>query len=99
MTATEAIWCKALLPAHATVQQAISNLNESLSQIVLVVNAAYEIEGNYLDAPLWLYACLSHARHAENWTRMFYIHLISWSNNLNGAVCDGENNSSKGKKI
>ncbi len=52
MTATEAIWGKAILPHHATIQQAISNLNESSSKIVLVVNAAGELEGTISDGDI-----------------------------------------------
>jgi dTDP-glucose pyrophosphorylase len=52
MTATEAIWCKAILPPHATIQQAISNLDQVAIRIVLVVNAAGELEGTISDGDI-----------------------------------------------
>jgi dTDP-glucose pyrophosphorylase len=52
VSSNEAIWRKSTLPANATVGQAISNLNESSSKIVLVVNAADELEGTLSDGDI-----------------------------------------------
>lgn len=52
MSSTELMWHKATLPPSATVAQAISNLNESSSKIVLVVNAAGELVGTLSDGDI-----------------------------------------------
>ena len=52
MNSTEATWRKATLPPNATIAQAIANLNESSSKIVLVVNAADELEGTLSDGDI-----------------------------------------------
>ncbi len=52
MTAAEAIWIKAILPPHASIQQAISNLEQVAIKIVLVVNAAGELEGTISDGDI-----------------------------------------------
>lgn len=52
MTSTEAIWRKAILPADATIQQAISNLDLVAIKIVLVVNVAGELEGTISDGDI-----------------------------------------------
>lgn len=52
MNSTEQIWRKAILPAHATIQQAISNLDQVAIKIVLVVNEAGELEGTISDGDI-----------------------------------------------
>jgi len=52
MNSTEQIWRKAILPSHATIQQAISNLDEVAIKIVLVVNDAGELEGTISDGDI-----------------------------------------------
>ena len=52
MNSTEQIWPKAILSAHATIQQAISNLDQVAIRIVLVVNAAGELEGTISDGDI-----------------------------------------------
>jgi dTDP-glucose pyrophosphorylase len=52
LNSTEQIWLKATLPPNATIAQAISNLNESSSKIVLVVNAAGELVGTLSDGDI-----------------------------------------------
>ena len=52
MNSTEQFWRKAILPAHATVQQAISNLDQVAIKIVLVVNEAGELEGTISDGDI-----------------------------------------------
>ena len=52
MNSTEQIWRKAVLPSHATIQQAISNLDEVAIKIVLVVNDAGELEGTISDGDI-----------------------------------------------
>ena len=52
MHPTETVFRKSILPAHSTIQQAISNLNKSSSKIVLVVNAAGELEGTISDGDI-----------------------------------------------
>ena len=52
MTAAKVIWCKAILPPHATIQQAISNLDQVAIKIVLVVNAAGKLEGTISDGDI-----------------------------------------------
>jgi dTDP-glucose pyrophosphorylase len=49
---TEATWHQAILPPHATIQQAISNLDKVAIRIVLVVNAAGELEGTISDGDI-----------------------------------------------
>jgi dTDP-glucose pyrophosphorylase len=48
----EQIWRKAILPAQATIQQAISNLDQVAVKIVLVVNEAGELEGTISDGDI-----------------------------------------------
>ena len=52
MNSTEAIWRKAILPANASIQQAISNLDQVAIKIVLVVNDAGELEGTISDGDI-----------------------------------------------
>ena len=52
MNSTEAIWRKATLPANASIQQAISNLDQVAIKIVLVVNEAGELEGTITDGDI-----------------------------------------------
>ena len=52
MNSTEAIWRKAILPANASIQQAISNLDQVAIKIVLVVNEAGELEGTISDGDI-----------------------------------------------
>lgn len=52
MNSTEQIWRKAILPLHATIQQAISNLDEVAIKIVLVVNDTGELEGTISDGDI-----------------------------------------------
>ncbi len=52
MTSSKAIWRKAILPPHATIQQAISNLDQVAIRIVLVVNVAGELEGTISDGDI-----------------------------------------------
>ena len=52
MSSTDAIWRKAILPTHATIQQAISNLDQVAIKIVLVVNEAGELEGTISDGDI-----------------------------------------------
>jgi dTDP-glucose pyrophosphorylase len=52
MNSTEQIWCKAILPSHATIQQAIRNLDEVAIKIVWVVNEAGELEGTISDGDI-----------------------------------------------
>lgn len=52
MNSTDAIWRKAILPTHATIQQAISNLDQVAIKIVLVVNEAGELEGTISDGDI-----------------------------------------------
>jgi dTDP-glucose pyrophosphorylase len=52
LNSTELTWRKATLPPNATIAQAISNLNESSSKIVLVVNAAAELVGTLSDGDI-----------------------------------------------
>ena len=49
MSASEVIWRQAILQGDATIQQAISCLNQAAIQIVLVVNEANELEGTIVD--------------------------------------------------
>lgn len=52
MNSTEQIWRKAILPANATIQQVISNLDQVAIKIVLVVNEAGEMEGTISDGDI-----------------------------------------------
>ncbi len=52
MNSTEQIWRKAILPAHSTIQQVISNLDQVSIKIVLVVNEAGELEGTVSDGDI-----------------------------------------------
>jgi dTDP-glucose pyrophosphorylase len=52
MNSTEQIWRKAILPSHANIQQAISNLDKAGIKIVLVVNDAGELEGTISDGDI-----------------------------------------------
>ena len=52
MNSTEQFWRKAILPAHATIQQVISNLDQVGIKIVLVVNEADELEGTISDGDI-----------------------------------------------
>lgn len=52
MNSTEQFWHKAILPAHATIQQAISNLDQVAIKIVLVVNEAGELDGTISDGDI-----------------------------------------------
>ena len=49
MSAKQVIWRQAILQGDATIQQAISCLNQAAIQIVLVVNEANELEGTIVD--------------------------------------------------
>lgn len=46
------LWRQAILPANATIQQAICNLNQVAIKIVLVVNEAGELEGTISDGDI-----------------------------------------------
>ena len=52
MNSSEELWRQATLPTNATIQQAISSLNQSSSRIVLVINAAGELEGTLSDGDI-----------------------------------------------
>ncbi|MEY4316913.1 MAG: hypothetical protein RI902_721 [Pseudomonadota bacterium] len=52
MNSIEQIWRKAILPAQATIQQAISNLDQVAVKIVLVVNEAGQLEGTISDGDI-----------------------------------------------
>jgi dTDP-glucose pyrophosphorylase len=52
MSLSEAIWRNAILPANATLHQAIQNLNESSIKIVLVTSEAGELEGTISDGDI-----------------------------------------------
>ena len=52
MSSAENIWRQALLPANATIQQAIRNLDQVSIKIVLVVNDAGELEGTISDGDI-----------------------------------------------
>lgn len=52
MNATEDIWRQALLPADSTIQQVIRNLDQVAIKIVMVVNAAGELEGTISDGDI-----------------------------------------------
>lgn len=48
----EDIWCQAILPANATIQQAIRNLDQVAIKIVLVVNETGRLEGTISDGDI-----------------------------------------------
>lgn len=50
--ASEKIWHRAILPANATIEQAIGNLNQVAIKIVLVVNERRELEGTISDGDI-----------------------------------------------
>lgn len=52
MNSTKELWRKAILPTDATIQQAISNLDQVAIKIVLVVNVAGELEGTISDGDI-----------------------------------------------
>lgn len=52
MSSAEELWRQAILPANATIQQAIRNLNQVAIKIVLVVNEAGELEGTISDGDI-----------------------------------------------
>ncbi len=52
MSSSEEIWHQALVPANASVQQAIRNLDQVAIKIVLVVNEAGELEGTVSDGDI-----------------------------------------------
>lgn len=52
MNSSEEIWRRALLPANATIQQAIRNLDQVAIKIILVINDAGELEGTISDGDI-----------------------------------------------
>ncbi len=52
MSETENIYCKVMLPIDATIGQAIVNLNESSTKIVLVINALRQLQGTLSDGDI-----------------------------------------------
>jgi len=52
MNASETIWRNAILPANATLHQAIQNLNQSSMKIILVTSDAGELEGTISDGDI-----------------------------------------------
>jgi dTDP-glucose pyrophosphorylase len=52
MNSSETIWRNAILPAHATIRQVISNLDQVAIKIVLVVNEVGELEGTISDGDI-----------------------------------------------
>jgi len=52
VNSTEQIWRKGILTAHATIQEAISNLDQVAIKIVLVVNEAGVLEGTITDGDI-----------------------------------------------
>ena len=52
MSSSEEIWHQALVPANASIQQAIRNLDQVAIKIVLVVNEAGELEGTVSDGDI-----------------------------------------------
>ena len=52
MSAAEEIWRRAILTAHATIEQAIRNLDQIAIKIVLVVNEVGELEGTISDGDI-----------------------------------------------
>lgn len=52
MNSTEKIWHKAILPPHASIGQAVGNLNQVAIKIVLVVNEKGELVGTISDGDI-----------------------------------------------
>lgn len=52
VSSAEEIWCQAILPVHATLRQAIRNLDQVGIKIVLVVNERAELEGTISDGDI-----------------------------------------------
>ena len=52
MSANEEIWRRAILPANATIEQAIRNLDQVAIKIVMVVNERSELEGTISDGDI-----------------------------------------------
>jgi dTDP-glucose pyrophosphorylase len=52
VSSIEEFWRQALLPAHATIEQAIRNLDQVAIKIVLVVNDAGKLEGTVSDGDI-----------------------------------------------
>lgn len=52
MSSAEEVWCRAILRADSTIQQAIRNLDEVAVKIVLVVNEAGVLEGTLSDGDI-----------------------------------------------
>jgi dTDP-glucose pyrophosphorylase len=52
LSASEKIWRRAILPVHASIEQAIRNLDQVAIKIVLVVNESGEIEGTISDGDI-----------------------------------------------
>lgn len=52
MTSVEKIWHKAMLPANATIAEAIRNLDQTAIKIILVVNDAGMLEGTVCDGDI-----------------------------------------------
>lgn len=52
MSASEKIWRRAILPVHASIEQAIRNLDQVAIKIVLVVNSSGELEGTISDGDI-----------------------------------------------
>jgi dTDP-glucose pyrophosphorylase len=49
---SEKVWCRAILPASATIQQTIRNLDQVAIKIVMVVNDSGELEGTVSDGDI-----------------------------------------------
>jgi len=52
VSAAEEVWCRAILPVHASIEQAIRNLDQVAIKIVLVVNESGELEGTISDGDI-----------------------------------------------
>jgi dTDP-glucose pyrophosphorylase len=52
VTSTAELWRQAILPVHATIEQAIRNLDQVAIKIVLVVNEKGELEGTISDGDI-----------------------------------------------
>jgi dTDP-glucose pyrophosphorylase len=52
MNSSEVIWRNAILPAHVTIQQVISNLDQVAIKIVLIVNEVGKLEGTISDGDI-----------------------------------------------
>ncbi len=52
MNSAEEVWRQAILPANATIQETISNLDQVAIKIVLAVNEAGELEGTISDGDI-----------------------------------------------